>query len=85
MDVIYVYVRFRARRGDSGGIGGPRSRKGGPRSAGRRLWLAGWTREAEREASKAVTAVAIEVVVVARCPKSEQAREDAAEADGAVK
>ena len=34
-------------------------------------------REAEREASKAVTAVAIEVVVVACCPTSEQAREDA--------
>ena len=82
MDVIYVYVRFRARRGDSGGIGGPRSRKGGPRWAGG-AWLAGWTSEAEREASTAVTAVAIEVAVVACCPTSEQAREDATEADEA--
>ena len=86
-----MYVRFRARRGDSGGIGGPRSRKGGPRSrkGGPRwaggAWLAGWMREAKREASKAVTAVAIEVVVVACCPTSEQAREDTTEADEAVK
>ena len=62
--------------------GGPRSRKGGPRSAGG-AWLAGWTSEAEREASTAVTAVAIEVAVVACCPTSEQAREDATEADEA--
>ena len=51
--------------------------------------IAGWTRkaerEAEREASKAVTAVAVEVVVVACCPTSELAREDATEADEAVK
>ena len=62
--------------------GGPRSRKGGPRWAGG-AWLAGWTSEAEREASTAVTAVAIEVAVVACCPTSEQAREDATEADEA--
>ena len=80
-----MYVRFRARRGDSGGIGGPRSRKGGSISAGPGAWLAGWTSEAEREASTAVTAVAIEVAVVACCPTSEQAREDATEADEAVK
>ena len=48
-------------------------------------WPDGRARGGAREASKAVTAVAIEVVVVARCPTSEQAREDAAEADGAVK
>ena len=47
-------------------------------------WLAGWTREAEREASTAVTALAIEVAGVACCPKSEQARGDAIEADEAV-
>ena len=84
MDVICVCAVSSA-EGGLWGIGGPRSRKGGPRSAGRRLWLAGWTREAEREASKAVTAVAIEVAVVACCPTSEQAREDATEADEAVK
>ena len=73
-----MYVRFRARRGDSGGIGGPRSRKGGPRSrkGGPRwaggAWLAGWTSEAEREASTAVTAVAIEVAVVALDPRNHE-------------
>ena len=56
---------------------GDRDREKGDRDRLAGAWLAGWTREAEREASKAVTAVAIEVVVVACCPTSEQAREDA--------
>ena len=56
---------------------GDRDRDKGDRDGLAGVWLAGWTREAEREASKAVTAVAIEVVVVACCPTSEQAREDA--------
>ena len=65
---------------------GDRDREKGDRDAlVRRLWLAGWTRETEREASTAVTAVSIEVAVVAWCPTSEQAREDATEADEAVK
>ena len=62
---------------------GDRDREKGDRDRLAGAWLAGWTREAEREASKAVTAVAIEVVVVACCPTSEQAREDATEADEA--
>ena len=64
---------------------GDRDREKGDRDGLAGVWLAGWTREAEREASKAVTAVAIEVVVVACCPTSEQAREDTTEADEAVK
>ena len=53
---------------------GDRDREKGDRDRLAGAWLAGWTREAEREASKAVTAVAIEVAVVACCPTSEQAR-----------
>ena len=64
---------------------GDRDREKGDRDRLAGAWLAGWTSEAEREASKAVTAVAIEVAVVVCCPTSEQARGDAAEADEAVK
>ena len=62
---------------------GERDREKGDRDRLAGAWLAGWTSEAEREASTAVTAVAIEVAVVACCPTSEQAREDATEADEA--
>ena len=55
--------------GTLGGLGdrdrekGDRDREKGDRDRLAGAWLAGWTRKAEREASKAVTAVAIEVVV----------------------
>ena len=62
---------------------GDRDREKGDRDRLAGAWLAGWTSEAEREASTAVTAVEIEVAVVACCPTSEQAREDATEADEA--
>ena len=68
--------------GTLGGLG-DRDREKGDRDRLAGAWLAGWTSEAEREASTAVTAVAIEVAVVACCPTSEQAREDATEADEA--
>ena len=61
--------------GTLGGLG-DRDREKGDRDRLAGAWLAGWTSEAEREASTAVTAVAIEVAVVACCPTSEQARED---------
>ena len=52
--------------GTLGGLG-DRDREKGDRDRLAGAWLAGWTSEAEREASTAVTAVAIEVAVVACC------------------